>query len=1722
MSTEKQVYKLFLSALELETDERGAFLDRVCHDPSVRLEVESLIRASELAEAEDFLTGAAREKLEHQDPLIGRTLGDFIIRSELGEGGFGVVYLAEQLSLQREAVVKVLHKKHRSNKGVIDRFFREARLASRLEHPYTAHVYAFGAEADGILWIAMEMVHGTPLDRFLKSGGPIPINRFVLLLDKISEVVQTAHEYGIIHRDLKPENIMVITRAGRLLPKLLDFGIAKFLYEESTDTDDESSEFDQNPGLNSMFQSIKKTEGALGSASYMPPEQWDNTTGITARADIYALGVLSYEAITSRRPFSGDSLEEVRLLHKEMPVPPLGPTFPAALDLVMAKVMAKRPEDRYQTAIQFATAFREAAEQRAVIQQSEIESEERSPYPGLSTFTSDDAEFFFGRERETVAFLNRLQIVPLLVVLGPSGSGKSSFIQAGVIPALEGWQVITTRPGHSPLATLSACLVRDGIEVRNLRVALEHNPNALGEALRASAERSGTKLLLFIDQFEELFTLSADQVEQRLFAEAISRAARSAEEPVRVVITLRDDFLMRAQRMPLLSGRLSQGLQLLNTPDRQDLLQILIEPACRAGYEFEDRELPREIVDSVAEQAGALPLVAFTAARLWESRERQARLLVRRAYAEMGGVGGALAKHAEEMMGQMTREEQRLVRETFRHLVTGEGTRALLTREELNQVLGGGPRADAVVEKLIEARLLVASEGEGGIERVEIAHEALLSAWPRLVRWRQEDIEGTRLRDQLRTAVRHWEERGRVKGLLWRDEALIEYQLWRSRYAGKLTETEEAFGKASLAEAARNRQKRRLAAILSSFTLIAGLIVLLWMNRQMREALMLAENNARRADEQRQLSEKNAGLAEDSARKRRRQLFELYIEQGRQELLNGNAPLASVYLSEAYKEIPGDPVLRFLVSQAVQRIPLRTALLADHKDIVNSAAYSLDNKRIVTASKDKTAKIWDASSGRLLVSLIGHKDNVLNAKFSPDGKYVVTVSSDRTAKLWNAANGTFIATLVGAGPTARIQSASFSPDSKYIVTAISVSESQSIVATDEKIVVSQSPDNTAKVWEAASGRLLFSLYGHTKSVNFATFSPDGRYIVTVSDDRTAKVWNATNGMLLNSFEEHTAPVTSAAFYPDSTRTIIVTVGHDNTMRIWDPIRSRQYGSFYIYEGTDQTGKDVTVTFSPNGMLIATSDELKTKLWDFSPSKLLTSVDSGISFDNDISLGRGKILDNNNDRASNYNLFIPDSSRIAAVNQTGNVVRRWNAVTSDKSLSKTIASFEGGNGRALNSSIFSPDSSRIVTAYRWGNVIKVWDTASAKQLLSSSNPAGGIDSISFSPDGTRIVAASKDKTAMVWDAVGSRVYTQLEGHKGAVDSAVFSPDCKLVLTAGRDNTAMVWDAESGRLLTTLIHYPGLADKIYSAAFSPDGTRIVTSGNNSAKLWETATGKLLFSFDISRLLSALFSPDGKLIATTSWDGKAKIWDVASGRALLSFDIHSLDNGSKGRVVPVVFSPDGKFVAGTSKDGTVKVWSSSSGKLVTSLVGHKERVSSIVFSPDGTRIYTGSLDKIVRVWEAVSGRLLNTINGHTCQTDPTGKYIVTSDYNTNTITIWDSLGTEPIASIDGYMDVNESAIFSPDGARIVTMNGNIAKVWESASGRLLALLDGHKGPVTTAIFSPDGARIVTSSLDNRAKIWDVRLETRSPDEITEIVRRFVPFRLEQGRLISSTSNK
>ena len=582
------------------------------------------------------------------------------------------------------------------------------------------------------------------------------------------------------------------------------------------------------------------------------------------------------------------------------------------------------------------------------------------------------------------------------------------------------------------------------------------------------------------------------------------------------------------------------------------------------------------------------------------------------------------------------------------------------------------------------------------------------------------------------------------------------------------------------------------------------------------------------------------------------------------------------------------------------------AVLSGHGDRVFFAAYSPDGRRIVTASADTTARIWDARTGAELAVLRGHQDRVFSAAYSPDGSRIVTASRDKSARIWDARSGQQL--LVLSGHTDRVDSAGYSPDGSRIVTA--------------------SWDRTARIWDAVSGKPLAVLAGHTDVLYTAAFSHDGSRIVTASQDKTARVWNARSGAAGLVLAGHGDYVAAAAFSPDDAR--IVTASADKTARIWD---ARTGKPLALLAGHDDVV--YSAAYSPDGTRIVTAGwDKNARIWDArngAPLGILTGHRATLA-------------------SARYS---PDGSRIVTASQDG-TARVWDARIGAQRITLS------GHGDVVSDAAYAPDGATIVTS-SFDKSARIFDAQSGKLLAVLSGHGGPVASAAYSPDGTRIVTTSQDRSAWIFDARSGKAISMLSGHGDRVYSGAYSPDGGLIVTASRDKTARIWDAASGMQLRSLTHH---VDRVYSAVFSPDGAHIVTaSRDQTARIWETRTGEELLQLvgHGDQVLGAAYSPDGARIITASSDGTARIWDARSGAQI------AVLSGHEGGVASATYSPDGSHIVTSSEDKTARIWDAKTGVQLTVLSGHTDGLNSAAYSPDGASIVTASADGTARIFDA-----------------------------------------------------------------------------------------------------------------------------------------------------------
>jgi WD40 repeat protein/pyrimidine deaminase RibD-like protein len=576
------------------------------------------------------------------------------------------------------------------------------------------------------------------------------------------------------------------------------------------------------------------------------------------------------------------------------------------------------------------------------------------------------------------------------------------------------------------------------------------------------------------------------------------------------------------------------------------------------------------------------------------------------------------------------------------------------------------------------------------------------------------------------------------------------------------------------------------------------------------------------------------------------------------------------------------------------------ATLSGHSDVVSNASFSPDGSRIVTASRDGTAIVWDADTGRLETRLVGHTSAVASARFSPDGERVATGSRDQTARIWNASSGRLMASF--SGHHGEVVSIRFVPN-PHDERAGTERASESV---EHSRVVTASRDGTAQVWDAVPGTLLASLSGHRGEVLSAEASADGTRIVTASNDGTAQVWDAATGQALATLRGHRQGVSSAVFSSDGTR--IVTTSNDGSARIWESGRNR-----------------LLVTLRGH-------------------SDAVTSVG-----------------------------FSPDGNRVVT-GSPDRTARIWDATTGHEQV--RLAPHDG----AVVSAVFSMDGRRVVTASK-DRSARIWDAATGHLISTLTGHQGALCQAAFSADGNSVVTASEDKTARVWAAGTGGLVATLSGHGGAVRTASFSPDGARILTGSDDGTVRVWESASGRAVATL---PGTGT-VRNAAFSWDGTHIVTTGDaEPARVW-LSNGRLVSTLRDERqgpVQTAQFSKDQTRVVTASWgDATARIWDAATGHLVSTlegpnyYDMHQ-DLSHLGRsfalangLVGAAFLADGGRVLTVGRAGRIEIWDELTARPLATL---QERttlygvVVDAVPSLDGRRIVTANLDV-----DAQSGR-------------------------------------------------------------------------------------------------------------------------------------------------------
>jgi WD40 repeat protein/serine/threonine protein kinase len=1448
-----------------------------------------------------------KEVLSTEDATTaaGSVIQHYEIIRPLGSGGMGHVLLARDTRLGRLVAIKLLARRP----GMLaQRFLAEARVTAQLSHENIVIIHELG-DHDGTPYMVIEYLRGKTLAEYLderhpryrdegarspEGAGPgLPPGRVAEIMIPVVRALMYAHERGIVHRDLKPSNIM-LTDTGTI--KVLDFGIAKLLDAQAAIGEPFPPEL-LAAGDDPM--SFAQTSGLVGTMPYMSPEQW-GAGSVDERADIWAAGILLAELTLGQHPLSPYSMPMLFTIRAlDVPMPSMLEMRPelGKLASIIDRCLIKRKEDRLGSARELLAEL----ESLAPAPRRVPTEEEDNPYNGLAAFQEGDSARFFGRTQAITEVVTRLSEQPLIAIVGVSGAGKSSFVRAGIIPALartgDAWEAVMIRPGAYPMAALAELLLARALRTptrppprssesalakphdRDTLIAkLGDEPGFLGTLLRARARRKLQRIVLFVDQFEELYTLAPEEQRAPFFA-CLASVADDVGSPLRVVITIRSDFLDRVAEAHAAMIRLSRGLVLLAPMTRAGLREALVRPLEPLEYRFEPAGLVEEMLDTLEPTSGALPLLQFTAAKLWELRDRSRRRLTEASYRSIGGIAGTLAAHADAVLGILSAEERRLVRALMLRLVTPERTRALCTLGELRGLSAAKEVVERVIGCLIDARLLTVEGGGEAGATVEIVHESLIDRWPLLSRWLDDEQEDAQFLARLRSAARDWEASGRADGLLWRGEAAQDARRWRERHRADgdatLGKREEQYLQGVIALSARARRLRR--------RLIGGAFAMLAAAMALTSYLAWQQSVAKQVAEQATLK------ARDAAR----------LSAARLQNDDPTTQLALLRELEGSEPPPGwAPEARHVLHAGVARV-----VLEGHTAGVYGVAWSPDGSRIASASYDTTVRVWSAEGSGEPIVLRGHTDNVFGLAFSPDGRRIASASYDTTVRVWSADGRGQPKVL--RGHTDKVYAVAWSPDGRRIASA--------------------SADRTVRVWNADGSGEPIVFHGYADHVYAVAWSPDGRRVASASDDRTVRVRNADGSGEPALFSRHTEAVYAVAWSPDGRR--IASASADRTVRVWNADGS---GEPIVFHGYADHVRGVA--WSPDGRRIASASYDRTaRVWNAD--------------------GRGDpiVLEGHSNGLFGV-AWSPDGRRIATASDD-RTVRVWTIDDPDKPVVL-------GRHTHMWSVAFTPDGRRIASGSD-DNIVRVWNADGSGEPIVLKGHAGAVYRVAFSPDGRRIASASGDRTLRVWNADGSGEPIVLEGHSSDVNNVAFSPDGRRIASTSGDRTLRVWNADGSGEPIVLA---GQIEREGGVAWSPDGRRIASgSDDKTVRVWNVdGSGKpIVLEGHSSAVNDVAFSPDGRRIASASGDRTVRVWNAdGSGKPIVLVGHIEIVNG-------VAFSPDGRRVASVSNDKTVRVWNADGSGEPIVFTGHTGTVDGVAFSPDGDRIASASNDKTVRIW-------------------------------------------------------------------------------------------------------------------------------------------------------------
>ncbi|HVO69803.1 MAG TPA: protein kinase [Aggregatilineaceae bacterium] len=1539
------------------------------------------------------------------DNLSGQIIKGYELRERIGAGGFGAVYRAFQTTVGREVAIKIILPGFANHPDFIRRFEAEAQTIARLEHLHIVPLYDYWRDPDGAYLVMRWLKGGSLRDALKTNGPydvehtSLLLNQIAsalatahqhhiihrdlkpgnVLLDEdgnayladfgiakdLMSLKESATQSDVIVGSpdyLSPEQ----ARSETVTPQTDIYSLGVVLYEllsgqhpfpnGSTVQRLYSHLNDPLPAIAKLPDDIRDAVNAVIQKATMknPAHRY---TDAPAMAAAFRAAIALDNKETPTNVVEVLTPREQEILHYMVE----GRTNKEIADQLFVTVATVKwyitqmyrklgVRSRVQAIVRareldlIARGFRSTQEDAATYVPSD-QFQPTNPYKGLLPFQTADYHDFFGREKLVEKLVRRMAEpdadARFVAVIGPSGSGKSSLVRAGLIPALwrgdlpgsERWFVVELLPGARPLDELEVALTRVAtIPGVNLREHLARDRYGLLRAANLVLPNDGSELVLVIDQFEEVFTLLDDEDARVHFLNLLHAAVTEPRSRVRVVITLRADFYDRPLHYPEFGELVRSHMETILPLSAQGLERAIAGPAERVGLTFEDG-LVAQIIDEMHYQTGALPLLQYALTELFE--RRQGRQLTHAAYQDLGGAIGALAKRAEDLYREFSPAGQETIRQMFLRLVTlGEGTedtRRRVHRSELLAIADDQEMMDEAIDTFVVYRLLSLDHDPATRSpTVEVAHEAILREWERLRLWLDHSRDEIRLQRLFSRAAQEWAAASRDASFLLSGTRLDQFQAWAGQTQLAFTPLETDYLRASATAreeaqaAALAQQAREIHLEQRARNVLRGLVAVFLV------AAVVASGLAALAFEQRHMAQDNEAKANRNAELSQSLAL---ASAARAALSEGNTDQA-LALAVAANQINEPPAFaqRTLYDASaapgtIRRIPCATAwcwgmsVSPDEETVLTGdgvggivlsdlatgatirryegghteeavAFFLPDGKRFLSTGYDDKMLLWDVASGQILRTYLSTDGDFNGGALSPDGSFAATGMEAGVVLIWEVETGELLHRLVGHDPSVQVQGVAFSPDGKTLL--------------------SGSEDATMILWDVQTGELIRRFEGHTNIVFSVHFSPDGRNALSTSFDNTMILWNIATGQMIRQFAGHTNWVFDARFSPDGQQ--ILSASRDQTLRLWDMASGNV---LHTYAGEPSMALRVEYLSSGTQALSSYNDGIL-RVWQLTAQEVVRQF----------------------------------GAQAPPVPETDDTFADGDTLT----LSK--------NGRWAAAPGAGADA----------NAVMLWDTETGELIRRFSRHDGNVTSIAFSPDQRQLVSAAWDNTLILWDVQTGEEIRRFTGHTGPVLDVAFSPDGSRLASGSEDQTIILWDAAAASVLW---RFDGFTDAVNSVAFSPDGHTLIagfgtiryvagSNEDNSLRLFDVDTGEEMRRFEghTAPITVARFSRDGKSLLSASTDATLRLWDVATGSEIRRLIGHGT------AIWSADFSSDGRYAISGSQDGTVIVWDLTTGEELRSLDEPGAMVQGALFTPDGSMGLTASADGRLRRWRLTLG--------------------------------------------------------------------------------------------------------------------------------------------------------